>query len=134
MWFRRRRRRARFDLSALDRLSELIERIVVLLPEGDDPPEAEPVAVAAPAQLTPAPAPATQAAQHRGVVLLVPSVAGYGLVASDRPEPSRGERLELPEGVFTVLRLGPSPLPADPRRCVFLEREEPPAGGRSPDG
>jgi len=129
MWFRRRRRRARFDLSALDRLSELIERIVVLLPEGEAAPNlaAAEVAPVEPASEVPTPP------QHRGVLLLVPSPAGYGLVETVRAEPTRGERVELADGVFTVLRLGPSPLPGDSRRCAFLEREEPPGGGRSPD-
>jgi hypothetical protein len=69
-----------------------------------------------------------------GVLFLVPSPAGYLLVADPRQTPARGASVELAAGVFTVLRVGPSPLADDPRRCAFLEREEPPGPGRSPDG
>ncbi len=129
MWFRRRHRRARLDLSALDRLSELIERIVVLLPDGDDPPDsvAEPAAEPAP---VPPPLPAAPAA----LLVLVPTAAGYELAELERATPGCGDVVELPAGRFRVLRLGPSPYPGDARRCAFLEREEPPLPGRTPDG
>jgi len=135
MWFRRRRRRARLDLSALDRLSELIERIVVLLPDGDDapaPPAAEPVA--APSAEPPPPEVAPAFAAPAPFLVLVPSAAGYELAEAEGSTPARGELVELPAGRFRVLRLGPSPLPGDARRCAFVEREEPPPPGRTPDG
>lgn len=125
MWFRRRRRRTHPDLSALDRLSELIERIVALLPEGAGPE----------AESTPEPAAEadTRAPEPPGL-LFVPSSSGYRLVELERPPPAGRDVVELPEGVFRVLRLGPSPLPGDLRRCAFLEREEPPGGTRTSDG
>jgi hypothetical protein len=113
MWFRRRRSRAALDLTALDRLSETVERIVVLLPDGaqeqPDPPERE-------------------------VVLFLGTAAGYRLADGGPAAAVAGARVELPEGLFRVLRLGPSPLPGDARRCAFLEREEPPYVGRTSDG
>ena len=114
MWFRRGRSRAGLDLTALDRLSETVERIVVLLPDGAAEESAEPGSAA--------------------VLLFVPTAAGYRLVDGGPPGAAAGGRVELPEGTFRVLRLGPSPLPGDGRRCAFLEREEPPHAGRTSDG
>jgi hypothetical protein len=138
MWFRR--RQAQLDLSALDGLADLVERIVALLPEpGRQQPQPDPapiqVAVHVPAR-QPAPPPAPQAAPapEQTPLLFVASPSGYRLTELDRPVPSRGSRVELAEGSFRVVRHGPSPLPGDRRRCVFLEREEPPAEARTPDG
>jgi hypothetical protein len=52
---------------------------------------------------------------------------GYRLVElGERPVPSVGERIELPEvGELVVLRHGPSPLPADERVCLYLEQPAP---------
>jgi DNA repair exonuclease SbcCD ATPase subunit len=50
---------------------------------------------------------------------------GYELVESDGPPPSLHTLLELPqfsEDEFVVTRLGHSPLPADARSCVFVQR------------
>ena len=50
---------------------------------------------------------------------------GYELVESDGPAPALNTVLELPqlcEQEFVVTRLGRSPLPADPRACVFVQR------------
>ena len=122
MWFRRRRRGAtQLDLSELDRLSELVDRIVTLLPEQRSGPE-------------PTPVPAQPTGERRGVVLFVATPSGYRLVDSGGTELERGDRVELSEGSFRVLRLGPSPLPGDRRGCAFLEREEPFAEARTPDG
>jgi len=115
MWFRRERPRAGLDLTALDRLSETVERIVVLLPDGAA--EEEPAAPA-----------------RAAVLLFVPTAAGYRLADGGPAAATAGARVELPEGAFRVLRLGPSPLPGDARRCAFLEREEPPRAGRTSDG
>lgn len=112
MWFRRERPRADLDLSALDRLSETVERIVVLLPDAaEEPPEPG----------------------GADVLLFVPTAGGYRL-ADAGAAPAAGARVELPEGAFRVLRLGPSPLPGDARRCAFLEREEPSRPARTSDG
>ena len=113
MWFRRERPGAGLDLTALDRLSETVERIVVLLPDAaEEPPEPG----------------------GADVLLFVPTAAGYRLAEGGRAGARAGTRVELPEGAFRVLRLGPSPLPGDVRRCAFLEREEPPRAARTSDG
>ena len=56
-----------------------------------------------------------------GFVLFVPTTAGYRLATPDGIVPKPGERLRVDEEWYRVLRLGPSPLPGDRRRCVFLE-------------
>ena len=139
MWFRR-RRQAQLDLSALDRLAELVGRIVALLPEqgAEQEPAAPRAARPAPAPVpAPVPAPALAPAVVRpepAALLLVTTSSGYRLVDPGGLAPARGDRVQLAEGSFRVLRLGPSPLPGDRRRCAFLEREEPPAEPRTPDG
>jgi hypothetical protein len=60
-------------------------------------------------------------------VLLVPAAAGYTLLERSGPAPAAQAVVEIGhgawgEGSFVVLRTGPSPLPAGPRRCAFLER------------
>lgn len=57
----------------------------------------------------------------RGFVLFVPTTAGYRLAVGDGVVPAPQERLRVEEEWYRVLRLGPSPLPSDSRRCVFLE-------------
>jgi hypothetical protein len=50
---------------------------------------------------------------------------GYELLESDGPPPPLATLLELPqfcEDDFVVTRLGHSPLPADTRSCVFVQR------------
>ena len=138
MWFRRLFRRRRPPppvlLPSLDRLAELIERVVELLDEvGRSPareaapapapnlPDAEPSAV-------PNPAPSVN-----GHVLFVPWPDGYRLLEREGAPPARGDMVELGEDGFSVLRLGPSPLPGDRRRCAYLEREEPPKVDRTFD-
>lgn len=139
MWFRRRRRPPPLDLSSLerslDRLSELVERIVALIPELVGarsvipiPPAVEPSPAPAPEPASePAPEPASEPApepQPEGFVLFVGSPNGYRLLERDGVPPSRGVELELEDERYVVLRQGPSPLPGDGRRCVFLERQE----------
>jgi hypothetical protein len=53
-------------------------------------------------------------------VLFVPTPDGYRLVQLDASPPAAGERVELEGAAFDVVRLGPSPLPGDERRCVYL--------------
>ena len=60
-----------------------------------------------------------------GWVAFVASPDGYRLLERDGSPPNCGAPLELDDGVFVVLRLGPSPLPGDRRRCAFLEQEPP---------
>jgi hypothetical protein len=144
MWFRRRRRRQPppVFLSALDRLTELIESVVALLDQvtlapGTEPAPTPPANPSAPAPSAPprselAPAVADPSAA-RGHVVFVSSPDGYRLLQRDGPAPDRGAALELDEGVHLVLRLGPSPLPGDRRRCAFVERQEPAAAERNDD-
>lgn len=130
MWFRRRRRRQPPPvlLPSLDRLAELIERVVALL----DQVELAPVAVPEPKpdlvrefafeQHDPDPEPVPD-----GWVALVSSPDGYQLLQRAGQPPDPGAALELEDGSFVVLRLGPSPLPGDRRRCAYLEQEQPSA-------
>ena len=135
MWFRRRRRRQPLPpvlLPSLDRLGELIERVVALLDQ---------------VSLAPIPEQAAKPRldeeivleQHNpepvadGWVAFVHSPDGYRLLQRDGAPPGRGVTVELDDGVFLVLRVGPSPLPGDRRRCVCLERQEPPSSERTFD-
>lgn len=122
MWFRRRRRQQPpVLLPPVDRLAELVNRVVTLLDE------------------TPAPAPEPVAAERSDEevvdehVVFVPGRDGYRLLVREGTAPARGDEIDLDEVRYRVLRLGPSPLPGDRRRCAFLEQE--PAGeNRSPTG
>ena len=63
---------------------------------------------------------------------LVARAGGYRLVARDGPAPLPGAAVELPgAGVFTVSKLGRSPLPGDSRRCACLGRPIGPGGGEA---
>jgi hypothetical protein len=135
MWFRRRRRRQPLPpvlLPSLDRLGELIERVVALLDQVSLAPVPEQAA-------KPRLEEELVLEQHKpesvadGWVAFVPSPDGYGLVQLDGPPPGRGTAVELDGGTFLVLRLGPSPLPGDRRRCAYLERQEPPLAERTFD-
>jgi hypothetical protein len=115
MWIRRllrlRRKPAPLDLSGLARVEELIARVVDLVPQVAGVPDlAEPPAEETPPEPTADPS----LSSH---LLLFP---GYTLVARSGPAPARGRTIEHEGTVYTVLRLGPSPLPGDRRRCSFL--------------
>ncbi|HUQ22142.1 MAG TPA: hypothetical protein VM049_03935 [Gaiellaceae bacterium] len=101
-------------LPSLDRLAELIERIVALL----DDVSLAPVPAAAP---TPKPRIRPPAAD--GWVAFVPSPDGYGLLEREGGPPEAGAAVELDGEILVVLRLGPSPLPGDRRRCAYLGQE-----------
>ena len=141
MWFRRLFRRRRPPppvlLPSLDRLAELIERVVELLDEVALGPPREPAHPPAPApNPAPDPVPSTVASPGPAIdghVLLVPFPDGYRLLEREGAPPARGDLLELDDGGFSVLRLGPSPLPGDRRRCAYLERQEPPQVDRTFD-
>jgi hypothetical protein len=51
-------------------------------------------------------------------LVFVPSQTGYSMVEADGEAPSVGTAVE---SRFTVSKVGPSPFPADSRRCVYLE-------------
>lgn len=122
MWFRRRRRRQLPPpvlLPSLDRLAELIDRVVALLDHVSlaPAPGSEGIVLK---QHNPGPVP-------DGWVALVASPDGYRLLQREGPPPERGASVEFDGGMLVVLRLGPSPLPGDRRRCAYLEQEPPPA-------
>jgi len=121
MWLRRLFRRRRPPppvlLPSLERLSELIERVVELLDEVALAPAREPASQANPA---PNPGPAV-----RGHVLFASSPDGYRFFERDGPPPVRGDLFEVQGEVLMVLRFGPSPLPGDWRRCAYLGKEPP---------
>ena len=111
-------------LPSLDRLSTLIERVVELVDAvgGTEPApaaeEAEPAVVPSGAEMW---------------LAFVPSPHGYRLLELRSAAPERGGVLELEDGPYRVVRVSPSPLPNDRRRCAYVEREEPPAGDRTFD-
>jgi hypothetical protein len=54
-------------------------------------------------------------------LLFVSTPRGYTLVEADGSPPSLGQDVQVPEqGSFRVAKLGPSPLPDDPRPCAYL--------------
>jgi hypothetical protein len=137
MWFRRRRPPPPVLLPSLERLAELIERVVELLdevalgPTRETGPPPAPVPNPAPEPVSsPVPSPAPSMDGH---VLLVSSPDGYRLLEREGAPPARGDLLDVDDAEFAVLRLGPSPLPGDRRRCAYLERQELPKVDRTFD-
>jgi hypothetical protein len=76
----------------------------------------------------PAPTPEPPKHVHSGEnsaprhLVFISSPRGYALVQLNGPPPAPGEDIVLPEqpGSFQVAKLGPSPLPNDPRICAYL--------------
>jgi hypothetical protein len=147
MWFRRRPRQPSLDLASLerslDRLMQLVEHILAVLPElvasRDANARAPAIEAAVPPASNPEPAPAPAPAlnpapepEAEGFVLFVGGPSGYRLLERDGSPPSCHAELELQGARYVVLRLGPSPLPRDRRRCAFLEVQEPPRAERNP--
>jgi hypothetical protein len=129
-WRRRKPAPPPVVLPSLDRLAGLIERVVGLVDEVAGgptaaPPKAGPARAPAPAAALP------EAVDRRGWLAFVPTVDGYTLVPQAGSAPVSGDVLELDGVAFRVLRQSPSPFPGDLRRCVFVEREEPPEPDRS---
>ena len=58
-----------------------------------------------------------------GHIAFVATQSGYELVECESQVPEIGSELALPsfDGQFRVMRIGPSPLPLDRRRCAYLE-------------
>ncbi len=128
--WRRRQSPAPVVLPSLDRLAGLIERVVELVDEvAAGGTAASPQPAPQPAQVPAATAP--EAVDGRGWLAFVTSPQGYTLVPQTGSAPVPGEVLQLDGSAFRVLRLAPSPLPGDERRCVVVEREEPPAADRN---
>lgn len=153
-WFRRRRRREPppLVLPALDRLAELVERVVALLadeelvstrhkrvsalqPGENGLPEPESTVHSVRTELVSTRHKVVSAgAEADGWVAFVSSSAGYRIAERVGEAPARGAVVELDGGSYRVRRLGPSPLPGDRRRCAYVEREEPPGEGGNGHG
>ena len=117
-------------LPSLDRLAGLIERVVELVDEVSGGRTDAPDTAERPARPAVAPPPAAP----DGVWLAyVASPHGYGLVERAGSVPSPGDALELDGVRHRVVRVMPSPLPGDTRRCAVVEREEPPEPERTLD-
>ena len=108
--------------TVVDRLLTLLEKRDALItelskepepaPEPTEPEHAPPVPVA---MLMPAPV----ASAH---LLFVPTGTRYLLEDREGPAPSPGTEVTLDGGQrFRVIKLASSPLPADERRCAYLE-------------
>lgn len=54
-------------------------------------------------------------------LLFVTKPSGYELVERDGDPPAPGEPVEVEDLSFTVIKVGPSPLPQDERACAYLE-------------
>ncbi|HEX4747440.1 MAG TPA: hypothetical protein VFU99_11240 [Gaiellaceae bacterium] len=65
---------------------------------------------------------ARAAEQARLVELAFVPGASYSLVDLEPVELVAGTSFEIDGESFTVIRVGPSPLPSDPRRCAYLVR------------
>jgi hypothetical protein len=69
-------------------------------------------------------------------LMFVSTSHGYTLLELEGPPPPLGADTEVPDepGSFLVAKLGPSPLPKDPRICAYLERtDEDPALAETPE-
>ena len=56
-----------------------------------------------------------------GHVLFVWNASGYALLGRAGEPPSVGSEVGVSGGRRVVVKLGPSPLPGDPRRCAYLD-------------
>ena len=70
---------------------------------------------------------APEADPRTACVAFAPTTDGYRLVALEAaPEP--GQTIDIAEvGEYLVLRVGPSPIPGDDRRCAYVEERVTPA-------
>jgi hypothetical protein len=109
------------DAAVVDRLLTLVEardaHIAELLTKEPEPAPAPEPARAAIAMLT-------QASEvlPRAHLLFVPTGKRYLLMSMDGPAPDIGSQVSFDGGQrFVVTKLAASPLPADERRCAYLE-------------
>jgi hypothetical protein len=56
---------------------------------------------------------------RNGHLLLVWSPTGYSLRERDGDPPPVGDELEEDGATLVITKIGPSPLPGDPRPCAF---------------
>jgi hypothetical protein len=54
-------------------------------------------------------------------LVFVPAPGGYALEVAEGETPARGDRIVVAGCERIVVKLGPSPLPGDERRCAYLE-------------
>ena len=54
-------------------------------------------------------------------LLFVSKPSGYELREADGDAPSVGSRVEVDDREEQVIKIGPSPLPNDPRPCAYLQ-------------
>ena len=102
-------------LTILEKRDALITELSAKGPESEPEPTPEPVGVshALPVRFEP---------PARAHLLFVPTGKRYLLVGRDGPAPSPGIEVTLDGGRrFRVTKLASSPLPADDRRCAYLE-------------
>jgi hypothetical protein len=110
--------------AVVDRLLTLLEKRDALITElSKEQADPEPVvaghAPPKPVAAAPEVAPEPPARAH---LLFVPTGTRYLLVGRDGPAPSPGIEVTLDGGRrFLVTKLASSPLPADERRCAYLE-------------
>jgi hypothetical protein len=93
--------------------------------EGRSEPDAPPISatVPPPERLASAGEP-EERDQLDAHLVFIPTAKGYLLLRRSGPAPAPGERLELAERAgrqFIVTKVAPSPLPADGRRCAYLQ-------------
>jgi hypothetical protein len=93
--------------------------------EGRSEPDAPPISAIAPPTERLASADEPDERDQLGPHLVfVPTSQGYLLLQRSGPAPAPGERLELSEQAgrqFIVTKVASSPLPADDRRCAYLQ-------------
>jgi hypothetical protein len=56
-----------------------------------------------------------------GYVLFLSKPTGYVLVERDGDPPAPGSEVDANGASVRVLKVGPSPIPGDDRRCVYSE-------------
>jgi hypothetical protein len=61
-------------------------------------------------------------------LLFLPTGGSYRLVRLDGPPPSPGDEIAHESFHYRVIRIGPSPLPGDRRRCAYADRIDPVPG------
>jgi hypothetical protein len=54
-------------------------------------------------------------------LLFVGGPSGYELREADGEAPAIGSRVEVDDREEQVIKIGPSPLPNDPRPCAYLQ-------------
>jgi hypothetical protein len=115
--------------AVVDRLLTLVEtrdaQIAELLtkePEPAPPPEPEPAPPPEPVRAPIAMLARVSEVLPRAHLLFVPTGKRYLLVSMEGPAPGVGSKVALDgDQHFVVTKLAASPLPADERRCAYLE-------------